>query len=318
MLLKNKKILVTGGHGFVGGFVVRELIKQGVSESFITVPRSKDCDLRKFSDAVKAVKGNDIVIHLAAVTGGIEFHKNNPGVAIYDNALMGINLLEVSRKTGVEKFVSLGSAAIYRKNDSLPYKEESFGKGIDFDSLHTPYNFAKLLLMVQGQAYHKQYGMNVIYLIPTNMYGPGDNGKTGYVIPSLIQRIFEAKEKKSSTLEVWGTGKVTRDFLYVQDAASGIVSALLKYDKPEPVNLASGKETSMKELAETLCRLMQFKGKIVWLTDKPEGDPRRVLDTTRAKKEFGFSPKISLESGLKKTIKWYKKNVYKSIDVERP
>ena len=307
MFLKNKKILVTGGNGFVGQSVVRELLRRGAKSRSIFTPRSKEFDLREASDAGKAVKGKNIIIHLAAITGGIEFHRDNPGVALYDNALINLNILEAARKEGAEKFVGLGSAAIYYKNDPLPYHEECFGRNIDLDSLHTPYNFAKLLLLVSGQAYRKQYGINVIYLVPTNMYGPGDTGKTGYVIPSLIKRILEAKEAKKPTLEVWGTGKVTRDFLYVEDAASGIVSALLKYDKPEPVNLASGKEVSMKELAETLCRLMQFNGKIVWLTDKPEGEPRRVLDTTRAKKEFGFLAKTSLEAGLRKTIEWYKK-----------
>ena len=311
MVLKNKKILVTGGGGFLGSFVVRELIRRGAPKNTITITHSHTSDLRRLPHAIKAVEGKDIVIHLAAVTGGIEFHKNNPGSAIYDNAQMNINILEASRRAGVEKLVSIGSAAVYRKEDPLPYREESFGRSVDLDSFHAPYNFAKLLLLVEGQAYRKQYGMNVVYLVPTNMYGPGDTGKTGYVIPSLIKRILEAKEVSASTLEVWGTGKVTRDFLYVEDAASGIVSALLKYDKPEPINLASGKEVFMKELAETLCRLMKFNGKIVWLTDKPEGDSRRVLDARKAKKEFGIEAKTSLKDGLRKTIEWYKKNVYK-------
>lgn len=306
--LKSKKIIVTGGAGFLGSFVVKELLKRDVPKKNITVPRSKNLDLRKWENCLRAVKGQDIIIHLAAKVGGIGLNKEKPGELFYDNLIMGAQLMEAAHLAGVKKFVAIGTICAYPKHTPVPFAETTIWQGYP-EETNAPYGLAKKMLLVQAQAYRNQYDFNAIYLLPVNLYGPGDNfdPKTSHVIPALIRKVIEAKKEGRGYIEVWGTGKPTREFLYVEDAARGIVLATQKYNKPEPVNLGSGREISIKELAELLCKLINFDGEIRWDTTKPDGQPRRLLDTTRAKKEFGFKAKTDFENGLKKTIDWYLK-----------
>ena len=306
MNLKNKKILVTGGAGFLGSFVVEELIKRGVPKKNIVIPRSKIHDLRKLEVAEKILEGIDIVIHLAGKVGGIGFNREHPGQLFYDNLIMGVHLMEEARKKNIKKFVAVGTICAYPKFTTTPFKEKDLWHGYP-EETNAPYGLAKKMLLVQSQAYRQEYGFNSIYLLPVNLYGPGDNFNptSSHVIPALIKKVLEAKEKNTPFVEVWGSGKATREFLYVEDAAEAIVMATEKYDGHEPVNIGSGMEISIKELVKTICDIVDYKGKIKWDKTKPDGQPKRRLDVSRAEKEFGFKAKTKFEEGLAQTIKWY-------------
>ncbi len=308
--LKNSKILLTGGYGFLGQRVFLELLKAGANERQIQMPRSKSLDLRIQKNCQRAVKGKDLIIHLAANVGGIGYNKENPGKLFYDNATMGINLIEAAREARVKKFVQVGTVCAYPKfPEHIPFKEEDLWKGYP-EETNAPYGIAKLALLEMLQSYRKQYGFNGIYLLPTNLYGPGDNfdPKSSHVIPALIKKFVEAKQQGLSEVVVWGTGKASREFLYVDDAARAIVAAAQKYDKAEPVNIGSNNEIKIKQLVEIISKITDYTGKIVWDKTKPDGQPRRKLDVSRAKKELGFTSKITFSVGLKKTIEWYIKN----------
>lgn len=300
--LRSKKILITGGAGFLGRHVVQKLLGRGVPKENIFVPRSKDFDLRKRENCEKVVAGQDMVIHLAGSTGGIVFHKERPAQTFYDNLMMGIELMDAARVAGVEKFVAIGTATEYPENAPAPLKEENLWLGFP-EAIHAPYAIAKKMLLVQAQAYRKQYDFSSIHLLHTNMYGPGDENSS-FVLPTLIKRIKEAKKTNLPSIEVWGTGKATRDFLYVGDAAEGIILAAENYDGAEPINMASGREVSIREAVNLLAKLLDFKGEIRWDTTKPEGHMRRILDASRAEREFGFRARTSLEEGLNKTLEW--------------
>lgn len=310
---QNKKILLTGGAGFLGKYVIDKLLKRGVNREDIFIPVFPEYDLRKMADCQKATKGRQIVIHLAGVVGGINFNRQHPGKMFFDNAAMALNLIEASRLEKVEKFVGIGSICAYPKITSLPFKEEDLWSGYP-EETSAPYGLAKKFMLVQSQAYQKEYGLNAIHLLMINLYGPGDNFdlETAHVISATIRKVFEAKSGGKNYIEVWGTGKATREFLYVEDAAEGIILATEKYNKPDPVNLGSRMEISIKDLAELICKLMDFKGEIHWDTSKPDGQPRRKLDISRAKKEFGFVAKTDFKTGLKKTIDWWEKEGYKN------
>jgi len=305
--LATKRLLVTGGAGFLGRHVVKKLEQRGCRELFI--PRSKDYDLVD-NEAVKRLYREtkpEIVIHLAAVVGGIGANRENPGKFFYDNLMMGMQMMEQGRILGVEKFVTIGTICAYPKFTPIPFKEEDLWNGYP-EETNAPYGLAKKMLLVQAQAYRQQYGFNAIYLLPVNLYGPGDNfnPKSSHVIPALIKKVFDAQERGERHIVVWGTGKATREFLYVEDAAEGITLATEKYDKREPINLGAGFEISIKSLVELICELAKFDGEIKWDIPKPDGQPRRCLDTNKAKKEFGFQAEIDFKEGLKRTIEWYK------------
>ena len=308
--LKKKKILITGAQGFVGRYLVKNLLeKRKVPRENLYLPSIEELDLRKWENCQKAVKGQDIVIHLAARVGGIGLNREIPGEMFYDNAIMSIQLMEAARQAKVEKFVAIGTICSYPKFTKVPFKEENLWSGYP-EETNAPYGLAKKMSLVQAQAYRQQYGFNAIYLLPANMYGPGDSfdPKKSHVIAALIRKVHQAKKEGKDYIEVWGSGKATREFLYVEDGAEGIILATEKYDKPEPVNLGSGTEISIKDLAQLICKLMDFKGKIRWDVSKPDGQPRRRVDVSRAKKEFSFVAKTNLEEGLKKTIQWYEEN----------
>lgn len=304
--LKNQRILVTGGAGFLGSFVVEELKRQGVKSKNITVPRSKDFDLRFWGDCKKVTKNQDIIIHLAAKVGGIGLNRERPGEMFYDNLRMGTQMMEAARQAGVKKFVAIGTVCAYPKFTPVPFKESGLWFGYP-EETNAPYGLAKKMLLVQAQAYRQQYGFNAIYLLPVNLYGPRDNFdlNTSHVIPALIRKIYEAKKRNKPFIEVWGTGKATREFLYVKDAARAIVLAAQNYNKPEPVNIGAGFEISIKELVKKLCKIMKYPGEVKWDKTKPDGQPRRLLDVSLAKKEFGFTARTSFEKGLQETIDWY-------------
>jgi len=305
---KDKQILLTGGAGFLGSHIVENLVcKRGVPRSQIIIPRSKDYDLRKWETCRKVTKGADITIHLAARVGGIGFNQKYPGTLFYDNIVMGAQLMEAAKLERVQKFVQVGTVCSYPKYTPAPFKEERLWDGYP-EETNAPYGIAKKALLVMAQAYRQQYGMNVIYLVPVNLYGPKDNFdlESSHVIPALIRKFSEAVDEGSEEVNVWGTGDVSREFLYVEDAAEGILLATEKYDKPEPVNLGTGAEITIKQLVILISKLLGFNGRIVWDTSRPDGQPRRCLDTSRAKKEFAFEAKTDLPAGLKKTIEWYK------------
>lgn len=306
MDITKKKILLTGGAGFLGSHVIEKLVARGVPRERITVTLSKDFDLRRWEDCVRAVEGRNIVIHLAAKVGGIGYNQEKPGELFYDNMVMGTQMVEAAYRAGVEKFVALGTVCAYPKFTPIPFREEDLWQGYP-EETNAPYGLAKKALLVQVQAYREQYGFNAIYLLPVNLYGPRDtfDPSRSHVIPALIWKVYEAKRDKKDSVEVWGTGRATREFLYVEDAAEGVVRATEHYDKPDPVNLGSGMEISIKDLVETICGIMGFSGKIVWNTSRPDGQPRRLLDVTKAEKEFGFRAKTRFEEGLKRTILWY-------------
>ncbi len=304
--LKDKKILVTGGGGFLGSHLIDGLKKTGVPAENIFSPSSREYDLRKWENCVKVVKEQQIVIHLAALVGGIGANQEHPGKFLYENSMMGLQLTEASRIAGVEKFLGIGTICEYPKITPIPFKEEDIWNG-PVDEATGPYGLAKRMLLAQGQAYRKEYGFNAIHLLPTNLYGPLDNfnPKNSHVIPALIKKIVDAKQKKQSFVEIWGNNKITREFLYIDDAVEGIILALEKYNKQEPVNLGSGREVSIEAVAELICKITNFVGDIRWDESKPGGQPRRSLDVSRAQKEFDFHAKIDIVEGLEKTINWY-------------
>jgi GDP-L-fucose synthase len=301
-----KSVLVTGGAGFLGSHVVRKLQDRGATRVF--VPRSAEFDLREKETIRRALDWAtpDVVIHLAAVVGGIGANRDNPGRFFYDNAIMGIQLMEQARLAGVRKFVTVGTVCAYPKLTPVPFQEDDLWNGYP-EETNAPYGLAKKMLLVQGQAYRDQYGFNSIYLLPVNLYGPGDNfdPSSSHVIPALIRKMFEAKERGDDHIVAWGTGSASREFLYVEDAAEGIVLATERYDGREPVNLGAGREVTIRELIETIARLCEFKGEIRWDFSKPDGQPRRMLDTSRASELFGFEAKTDFEDGLRRTIDWY-------------
>lgn len=305
--LTAEKIVVTGGSGFLGSFVVEKLRQKGAKNIF--APRSAEFDLRNASACGKVVQGADIIIHLAASVGGIGFNRAHPARLFYDNAIMGIQLMEAARLAGVKKFVTVGTICAYPKFTPVPFKEENLWNGYP-EETNAPYGIAKKALLVQSQAYRQEYGFNAIYLLQVNLYGPRDNfdPEKSHVIPALIKKVHDAQKAGQNFIDVWGTGSPSREFLYVEDAAEGIVSAAEKYDKPEPVNLGAGFEITIKDLIALISKLMDFKGEIRWDPTKPDGQPRRTLDVSKAEKEFGFRAKTPLEQGLIKTIEWYRKN----------
>jgi GDP-L-fucose synthase len=303
----NKRILVTGGGGFLGSFVVERLIERGAKPENIRIPRSRHTDLRVWENCAKVVDQIDIVIHLAARVGGIGFNRENPGTLFYDNIMMGVQLMESARRAGVKKFVAVGTVCAYPKFTSVPFKEENLWNGYPEETT-APYGLAKKMLLVQSQAYRQQYGMNSIFLLPVNLYGPRDNfnPESSHVMIALIKKCFDAIKNNEREVEVWGSGKATREFLYVEDAAEGIVLATELYNKSDPVNLGGGIETSISDLVKLIAKHTGFGGQIIWNPGKPDGQPRRMLDTSRAQREFFFKAKTTLEEGLVKTIAWYR------------
>jgi len=305
----HKRVAVTGGAGFLGSFVVEALRERGCPPPF--VPRSREYDLRKEADIARmlATARPDLIIHLAAVVGGIGANRENPGRFFYDNLIMGAQLMEAARQAGVAKLVAIGTVCSYPKFAPVPFREEDLWNGYP-EETNAPYGLAKKMLLVQSQAYREQYGFNSIFLLPVNLYGPGDNfdPSSSHVIPALIRRCVEAAETGAPEIAVWGTGRATREFLYVADAADAIVLAAERYDGHEPVNLGTGSEISIKDLVHLIAGQTGFTGRIVWDTSKPDGQPRRMLDTDRAAKYFGFVAKTSFGEGLQKTIDWYRRS----------
>lgn len=304
--LKNREILLTGGNGFLGSHVLRKLIERGIPKKSITITFSQKDDLRDKEICTKLVRGKDIVIHCAGKVGGISYALAHPAEIFYDNAAMALNIIEESHKAKIEKLTFVGSACAYPKLISQPFKEESLWLGYP-EEINATYGLAKRFALVQSQSYKKEYNFNSIHLILANLYGPGDDFSLEYshVIPALIKKSIHAVDNNEKEIVVWGTGKASREFLYVEDAAEAIILATERYDKSEPVNVGNGKEILIKELVELITELVGFKGKIKWDTSKPDGQPRRCLDVSKAKKEFGFEAKTELRDGLKKTIEWY-------------
>ena len=305
----NKRVIVTGGVGFLGSYVMEKLKERGCKNIF--TPLVEDYDLTKEKNVIRLYQDYhaDIVIHLAAVVGGIGANRENPGKFYYDNLVMGAMLMEYARQFKVDKFVSIGTICAYPKFTPVPFKEDDLWNGYP-EETNAPYGLAKKMMLVQSQAYRAQYGFNSIFLLPLNLYGPRDNfdPKSSHVISALIRKFIEVIEKGEDEVVVWGTGKPTRGFLYVEDAAEGILLAAERYNKSDPVNMGTDLEISIKNLAELISSLTGFKGKIKWDRSKPDGQPKRRLDTTRAEREFGFKAKMDFKEGLKRTINWYKEN----------
>ena len=305
----NKRVVVTGGAGFLGSFVIEKLRERGCTE--IVCPRSKDYDLREKDQVDRLFRDArpEIVFHLAAVVGGIGANRRHPGRFFYENAIMGIHTIECARLHGVEKFVCIGTVCSYPKFTPVPFKEEDFWNGYP-EETNAPYGLAKKMLLVQLQAYRQEYGFNGIYLTPVNLYGPRDNFdlENSHVVPALIRKLVEAKRANAPTVSAWGTGQATREFLYVEDAANAVVAAAESFNGADPVNIGSGEEIPICKLAERIAAHTEFTGRIAWDTTKPNGQPRRCLDVSRAEREFGFRAKTSLDSGLRTTIDWYLAN----------
>ena len=309
MELADKKILVTGGAGFLGKQVVQQLIAAGATADNILVTRSRDYDLTKMEACQRAVAGQDMIIHLAAHVGGIGLNREKPAELFYDNLMMGAQLIHAAYQAGTEKFVCVGTICAYPKFTPVPFKEDDLWAGYPGET-NAPYGIAKKALLVQLEAYRAQYGFDGIYLLPVNLYGPEDNfdPRSSHVIPALIHKVHEAQMRGDKTLPVWGDGSPTREFLYSTDAARGIVMATQKYSDAAPVNLGTNSEISIRDLAELICDVMEFEGELVWQTDQPNGQPRRCLDTERAKKAFGFEAEVDFRTGLKNTVNWYREN----------
>ncbi len=307
--LQDKKILVTGGAGFLGKQVVAQLLLAGATIDRISTPRSRELDLCRWENCQQAVKDQDIVIHLAAHVGGIGLNREKPAELFYDNLMMGTQLIHAAYQEGVAKFVCVGTICAYPKFTPVPFKEDDLWNGYP-EETNAPYGIAKKALLVQLEAYRQQYDFDGIYLLPVNLYGPEDNfdPRSSHVIPALIRKVYEAQQRGDKELPAWGDGSPTREFLYSTDAARGIVMATQKYNEPAPVNLGTNHEVKIKDLVETICELMDFQGEIVWQTDQPNGQPRRCLDTQRAKEKFGFVAETEFKQGLKNTIEWYRQN----------
>jgi len=307
--LSTKKVLVTGGAGFVGTAVQERLRQRGCAPSSIVVPRKAEFDLVREADVQRLYDAHrpQVVIHLAAVVGGIGANRAHPGRFYYDNVIMGAMLMEHARRAGAEKFVAIGTICAYPKFTPVPFREEDLWSGYP-EETNAPYGLAKKMLLVQSQAYRTEYGFNAVYLLPVNLYGPGDSfdPRNSHVIPALIRKFVEAQENHQPEVEVWGSGRATREFLYVEDAAEGIVAATERYDGPEPVNLGAGFEISIRDLAELIARITGFTGRLVWNSSLPDGQPRRCLDTRRAAEYFGFRASTPFEDGLRRTVDWYR------------
>ena len=306
---QNRRVCVTGGAGFLGSFVTEKLRQRGANEIFI--PRYPEYDLVQPQDVERLLDDArpDVIIHLAAHVGGIGANRLHPAEFFYDNLMMGVQLMHQAWKRGVEKFVAIGTVCAYPKYTPVPFREDDLWNGYP-EETNAPYGLAKKMLLVQAQAYRQQYGFNAIFLLPVNLYGPRDNFdlESSHVIPALIRKCIEAQESGQETVEVWGDGSPTREFLYVKDAAEGILLATERYNGADPVNLGSGFEISIRDLAELIRRLTGFEGKLVWDTSKPNGQPRRALDISRAERYFGFRAKTDFEEGLRRTIEWYRQN----------
>lgn len=307
--LTEKRILVTGGAGFLGRQVVDQLTKAGADPQKITVPRSRDCDLREMDACQGVVQNQDIIIHLAAHVGGIGLNREKPAELFYDNLMMGTQLIHAAYQAGVEKFVCVGSICAYPKFTPVPFKEDDLWNGYP-EETNAPYGIAKKALLIQLQSYRQQYGFNGIFLLPVNLYGPEDNfdPSSSHVIPALIRKVHEAQQRGDKILPVWGDGSPSREFLYSTDAARAIVMATQRYNESDPVNLGTHYEITIRDLVELICELMEFDGELVWETDKPNGQPRRCLDTERAKEKFGFTAEMEFKQGLKNTIDWYRQH----------
>jgi GDP-L-fucose synthase len=303
-----KKVLVTGGHGFLGSYVCKNLESRGAT---VIEPTHKRYDLVDRDQVIAMIKDNpsDMIIHLAAVVGGIGINREHPGKFFYDNLMMGVQLIEYARQASVPKVVALGTVCAYPKYTPVPFKEDDLWNGYP-EETNAPYGLAKKMMLVQSQGYRQEYGFNSIFLLPVNLYGPGDNfnPESSHVIPALIKKCVDAVDSNVDSIEVWGDGSASREFLYVEDAAEGILMAAEKYNKSDPVNLGSSFEINIKDLIGIIVKETGFKGEIKWDTSKPNGQPRRKLDVSRAKKEFGFESKTTFEQGLRKTIQWYKDN----------
>lgn len=309
MELASKTILVTGGAGFLGKRVVAQLEQAGANPDNIFVPRSRDYDLTQMDACQRAVQGQDVIIHLAAHVGGIGLNREKPAELFYDNLMMGTQLIHAAYEAGAEKFVCVGTICAYPKFTPVPFKEDDLWMGYP-EETNAPYGIAKKALLVQLEAYRQQYGFDGIYLLPVNLYGPEDNfdPRSSHVIPALIHKVHEAQMRGEKTLPVWGDGSPTREFLYSTDAARGIVMATQKYSDAAPVNLGTNSEISIRDLAELICEVMGFDGELVWQTDQPNGQPRRCLDTQRAKQAFGFEAQTDFREGLKNTVEWYRQH----------
>ncbi|NJN15532.1 MAG: GDP-L-fucose synthase [Oscillochloris sp.] len=305
----DKRVVVTGGAGFLGSYVVDKLRERGAHDIF--VPRSVEYDLREI-DAIRQVLSDanaDVIIHIAARVGGIGANRDHPAEFFYENLMMGVQLIHESWKAGVDKFVTIGTVCAYPKHTPVPFKEDDIWNGYP-EETNAPYGLAKKMLLVQGEAYRAQYGFNSIFLLPVNLYGPRDNFdlQTSHVVPALVRKCQDAKDRGAPSIEAWGDGSPTREFIYAEDAAEGILLATERYDGSLPINIGSGDEVKIKDLTEMIARLVGFEGEIIWDATKPNGQPRRMLDTTRARELFGFESDMPLEEGLRRTIQWYREH----------